>query len=176
MKENGSEEAWERIPRFPDYEVSVNGFVRNAKTKQILLPYFNKRAKKWQVVLSIDGERHCVLIHRLMAEAFCFDDEGKFRLVAFRDGNPNNLSLSNLMIYNVDGIVESNDFDSKWSPWPKAVINKTTGVYFESVQACAAYYNCWPSTISHAIYQGQVYRGCYFDFAKNSGPNMEGEG
>lgn len=155
---------WEKIPSFPMYEVSTDGHIRNTFTHRILEPFFNTRCNAWQVVLSVDGTRHCVLIHRAMAEAFAFNEAGRYRIVTFADGDSSNLNISNLRIVDVDGIVDVDEENSHFSPWPKRVRNCSTGEEWDSVSACAREFDVWPSTISHAIYKGTPFQGCLYEF------------
>ncbi len=62
-------ETWVKIEGFETYEVSGNGFVRNAKSGELLKPTLNTWGYP-SVTLCHDGKRKNMTVHRLVAEAF----------------------------------------------------------------------------------------------------------
>lgn len=90
-----SEEVFVRIKAFPSYMVSTHGNVaregRKSNCKQAVL----KRGGYMAVSLWKGGKGHTRSVHRLVAEAFLPNPEGK-RDVAHSDGNPKNNNVSNL--------------------------------------------------------------------------------
>lgn len=65
---------WEIAVPFLGYEVSDSGEVRNAKTKHVLSQQVNNRGYM-KVFLSDCGHKSGVLVHRLVAQAFCANDD-----------------------------------------------------------------------------------------------------
>jgi hypothetical protein len=70
-----TEEAWKVIPRFPDYEASTLGKVRNKKTLKILT--FHNNGGYLISHLYNNMKRYPVKLHRLIAETFLDNPENK---------------------------------------------------------------------------------------------------
>ena len=65
---------WKSAISFPGYEVSDSGEVRNVKTKHVLSQQVNNRGYA-KVFLVDKGHQNGVLIHGLVAIAFCENDD-----------------------------------------------------------------------------------------------------
>ena len=65
---------WELAIPFLGYEVSDSGEVRNVKTKRVLSQQVNNRGYA-KVFLMDCGHQNGVLVHRLVASAFCPNDD-----------------------------------------------------------------------------------------------------
>jgi len=65
---------WKTAYPFTGYEISDNGEVRNAKTKHVLAQQVNNRGYP-KVYLMDCGRQNGVLVHRLVARAFCKNDD-----------------------------------------------------------------------------------------------------
>jgi len=65
---------WELAVPFLGYEVSDSGEVRNVKTKRVLSQQINNRGYP-KVCLMDAGHQNCVYVHRLVASAFCTNDD-----------------------------------------------------------------------------------------------------
>ena len=65
---------WELAVPFLGYEVSDSGEVRNIKTKHILSQQINNRGYA-KVFLMDCGHQSGVFVHRLVAQAFCTNDD-----------------------------------------------------------------------------------------------------
>lgn len=65
---------WELAVPFLGYEVSDSGEVRNVKTKRVLSQQVNNRGYA-KVFLMDGGHQNGVLVHRLVASAFCVNDD-----------------------------------------------------------------------------------------------------
>lgn len=61
---------WKQIERYPKYEVSDSGEVRNAETHHILKQFDNKRGYMKVSLVGDDGKQHNVSVHRLVADAY----------------------------------------------------------------------------------------------------------
>ena len=89
---------WKTIEEAPNYEVSNFGQVRNKKTQRILNPgaYGATGYKQVNMAIPSQGNKQCKrYVHRLVAEAFIPNPEGK-REVNHIDGNKLNNEASNL--------------------------------------------------------------------------------
>jgi hypothetical protein len=85
---------WKTIIKFPNYEVSTSGEIKNKTTFRILKSTLRNGYKS--VSLSHNNIRKTVNIHKLVAEAFLqIPDEGKY-VVNHKDENKLNNYLDNL--------------------------------------------------------------------------------
>lgn len=85
---------WKDIPEFPKYECSDEGVIRNKQThKEIKLSPSNKGYL--QNCLSINGKRHVIFPHRIVAELFVPNKDNK-PCVNHIDGNKQNNNANNL--------------------------------------------------------------------------------
>ena len=105
-------EEWRVIPSIGmPYMVSNYGNVKRAKREIVyengsvrhdpernLSPTFNSRVGRWYVMISPNGtKRRNYLLHRLVAEAFCANDDPATKVtVNHIDGNPSNNRADNL--------------------------------------------------------------------------------
>jgi len=84
---------------FSKYEISTFGNVRNAKTQKVLSPQLNGgslHSKYLTVRISNDDGKYFTLyIHRLVAQAFLEQTEGKTE-VNHKDENKKNNNVENL--------------------------------------------------------------------------------
>lgn len=87
-------EYWFPILDYDNYEVNLNGKVRNAKTKKILAQYENSNGYLY-VCLSERNHTINKKVHRLVAEAFILNEDDKPQ-VNHKDGNKKNNNVSNL--------------------------------------------------------------------------------
>ena len=93
-------EVWKPIGAYPEYDISSLGRVRNAKktakheVDRIRVPDYNSRGYA-RLRLRRDGKVIRKFIHRLVAEAFLENPEGK-ELVDHINGDPSDNRLSNL--------------------------------------------------------------------------------
>lgn len=85
---------WRKIEEFPRYSVSDEGQVRNDKTGRILKAHHD-RFGYLQLNLSNAGVKKKKYVHRLAAEAFIPNPDGKPE-VNHKDGNKENCAVSNL--------------------------------------------------------------------------------
>lgn len=86
---------WKKIERNHNYSVNENGEIRNDITGHLKKPFVNKRNHYLIVDLYKDNKSKKVPVHRLVAEAFIPNPEGK-KTVDHIDGNRQNNSVSNL--------------------------------------------------------------------------------
>ncbi len=59
---------WTKIPTFPDYEISVEGFIRNRKTKRLRITHIVNGHET--VVLSYKGKVYGRSVPKLIREVF----------------------------------------------------------------------------------------------------------
>lgn len=87
-------ENWKIIKKFPKYEVSTYGRVRNIKTQKYL--YVKHHTCGYlQVVIQSKGKKHYLYIHRLVAEAFLPNPQS-LRYVNHKDEDKQNNHVENL--------------------------------------------------------------------------------
>ena len=87
-------EYWRSVSVFTKYEVSSVGRVRNCETGRVLKPADDGRGYL-HVILYKDGKTKTCNIHRLVADAFSLNPEGK-PCVDHIDGNRLNNCYHNL--------------------------------------------------------------------------------
>lgn len=86
---------WVKIKRNANYSVNENGDVRNDATGKIKKPYINKSNGYLTIDLYDKNKTEKVPVHRLVAEAFIPNPEGK-PTIDHKDGNRQNNDISNL--------------------------------------------------------------------------------
>lgn len=86
---------WIKIKRNKNYSVNEKGEVRNDRTGRLKSPFLNKANKYFTVDLYGGNKSQKVPVHRLVAEAFIPNPEGK-PTVDHIDGNRQNNDVSNL--------------------------------------------------------------------------------
>ena len=93
---------WRTVPGWPEYEVSGDGRVRRvaggrgARSGRVLKPSRNRRTGYLSVMLSREGRRRRVDVHRLVASAFLGPRPSERHLVAHGDGSRTNNHWLNL--------------------------------------------------------------------------------
>ena len=87
-------DTFKTIKDFPNYEVNADGLVRNKKTQYILKPSPDTCGYH-QVCLSMNGKQKHPLVHRLVAQAFIPNPQGK-PCVNHINGHPTDNNVSNL--------------------------------------------------------------------------------
>ena len=87
-------EYWRAVDGFQNYEVSTDGRVRNSRTVRII----KARAKpdgRFDIKLSKDKRSLTLYVHRLVATAFC-NNENNYNVVDHIERNPSNNKYQNL--------------------------------------------------------------------------------
>lgn len=87
--------AWKKIKQCENYSINENGEVRNDTTGKIKKPFLNSANGYFTVDLWKDNKPFKFTIHRLLAEAFIPNPDGK-PTVDHKDGNRQNNALENL--------------------------------------------------------------------------------
>lgn len=85
---------WRNIRGFDGYKVSNDGYVYSEKTRRILNRINNNKGY-YHICLTVDGKMQYQLLHRLIAEAFIPNPEGK-PFINHIDGNKKNNKIENL--------------------------------------------------------------------------------
>lgn len=83
-----------KIPNYPMYEVTDAGEIISLKTGNVMKPLIKKTGYV-EACLRNDEGKKSVLVHRIVAEAFCDNPEGKIE-VNHKDGNKKNNRADNL--------------------------------------------------------------------------------
>ena len=86
---------WKKIKQCENYSINENGEIRNDITGKLKRPYINKANGYLTVDLWKDNKPFKVTVHRLLAEAFIPNPEGKLT-VDHKDGDRLNNNLENL--------------------------------------------------------------------------------
>lgn len=86
---------WRTLARFPNYEVSSDGQLRNRRNNRIIAGYTDKDGYP-TVKFLVEGKRRRFFIHRLCCEAFHGPQPAGRPEVAHWDGNPANNHRDNL--------------------------------------------------------------------------------
>ena len=86
-------EEWAIVPSFPMYDASTLGRIRNREQGH-LLQFWTNRYGYSQVLLSRDGRKKQITVHRVIAEAFFGPANGL--TVNHRDGNKLHNAVANL--------------------------------------------------------------------------------
>ena len=94
-------EYWRTVDGFPAYEISSDGRVRIIKTGK-MMKFKVAKSGHFRVGLTMDKKQSFILIHRLVATAFCNRDEG-CNIVDHIDRNPANNNYQNLRWTTISG-------------------------------------------------------------------------
>lgn len=92
--EDAPNEVWKPIADHPKYEVSTLGRIRNAKKNRIRTPDINSKGYA-RLRLVKDGKIYRFFVHRLVADAFLTNPEGK-EMVDHINGDHKDNRLCNL--------------------------------------------------------------------------------
>ena len=87
-------ETYKQIDKYPNYEISDNGNIRNIKTKRILKQQINKKGYA-KINLSINNKSYSMEVHRLVGLTH-IDNSDMLEQVDHIDGNKLNNNISNL--------------------------------------------------------------------------------
>lgn len=166
---NNIQEIYKPSKTMRGYLVSNMGNVLNAKTGYVLSPSINKRTGYMKVSVIQNGKRKRYLVHRLVAEAFCYrPNDGKAYEVNHIDGNRTNNSADNLeWITHAENlhhsyVIGNRDYDVA----PKAVIatNMDTGeaIRFPSIYKAARFLGISQGNICMTCKGERPYAGGYY--------------
>lgn len=142
------------IPNCPGYVVSSFGYIFSRKHGELtqLEPRTNSFGFK-VVDLRVDGTRKPVMVHRLVAEVFVPNPNGKL-YIEHKNGDQTDNSADNLMWCD---FFEWSDFAEYRTPakWTNEVVlidlETENSREFPSVKDCADYLGCKPSEVLNAI-------------------------
>ena len=111
---------WKTIQNHPNWQISnIGGLIRNKKTKELKSYHVHNNGYP---CVSLDGKSY--LIHRLVAEAFIPNPEGK-PCVDHIDGNKSNADASNLRwaTYHENNSNPNTSWKNSRSPWNTGLKN-----------------------------------------------------
>lgn len=83
------------IKSAPNYKINKNGEIFNIKRNKIVKPYVDQLGY-YQITLKVNKKSKHFRVHRLMAEAFLYNNDNLDLFVNHIDGNKLNNKLSNL--------------------------------------------------------------------------------
>lgn len=164
---------WKKIERNSNYSINENGEVRNDKTGKIKTPFVNKRNGYLIVDLYKNNKSEKVPVHRLVAEAFIPNPEGKLT-VDHADGNRQNNSIDNLRWATYSE--QNSRFETSGVRSERVIVNhyaeerKKRGgghvawleimetLEFEKISDVAEYFECTISNISLMLEKGTIGR------------------
>ena len=87
-------EEWRVINKFPKYEVSSTGKIRKTSNNRLIYLKDHTAGYK-QVVIQVNGKKHYLYVHRLVAEAFIPNPYG-CPYINHKDEDKSNNNVSNL--------------------------------------------------------------------------------
>lgn len=138
-------EIWKTIKDYPDYEVSNLGRVKSNKRKTPLILSINQYSNGYQFVSLFNKNGHkSHLIHRLVLEAFCPQENMDKLQVNHKDCNRTNNQLENLEWVTPQ---ENRDYRDNLKHTPKAesilvqFLDNREDMIFNSMTECANYFN-----------------------------------
>lgn len=166
-------EDWKTIEGYPNYEISTGGRVRNRSTGRIRASSDDSRGYP-AVSLWAQGRPHTKNVHRLVAETFIPNPDGK-TTVNHIDGNKRNNHISNLEWNTVSENVKHayvNGLkvrpDNCGSP-KRSVRIVETGEVFDSIGDCARAINGNQAHISNCLSgRYHTHKGYHFEDAPTS--------
>ena len=134
-------ETWKTVEKYPNYLVSTDGRIKKKSTGRILVTTPDSRGYPAVTIIDNDGQ-HTKCIHRLVAETFVPNPEGKLT-VNHKDGNKRNNHISNLEWNTLsENLKHAYQVGLKQRPdnagSPKRPVRIIeTGEIFDSIGACA---------------------------------------
>lgn len=164
---------WVKLKRNRNYSINENGEVRNDLTGNIKKPTLNKRNGYLCFDLYEGNRRTKVPLHRLVAETFIDNPDGK-PTVDHKDGNRQNNAISNLRWASYSEQNSRFKTNGVRSQRIKAIHykekrNERGGghiewgdvdaiLYFDKVSDCAEYFKCTISNISLRLESAEIGR------------------
>lgn len=160
-------EIWLPIKKYPHYEVSSNGRVRNPGTGKILKGTNFKGYR--QVCLTDESGEHCERVHRLVADTF-FDGDHENLQVNHIDGNKANNFIENLEWCTAKENIQHafrNGLGKHAGGTPKIKVRVVeTGEVYDSISECASAINGTSSRIAAILRgtaEGTRHKGYHFE-------------
>ena len=156
-------EYWRTIPSFPVYSASNLGRIRNDGTGRIMHVYMNPRGYL-TLTLRRNNKQEVQRVHRLVAEAFLGGPHQDLD-VNHIDGDKTNNCVENLeWCTRAENTRHAVRTGLRKGPRRKEVRIVETGQEFESIRACAKYFNTDISCVRYALEHSGVYRGYHLEY------------
>lgn len=143
-------EYWIPMKEIPDYEVSNEGRVRNAKTKRILKTNHNQKGYE-QICLRKNKEPVTRSVHRVVADSFFAGDHDGYD-VNHIDGNKTNNHISNLeFCTRKENVIHAFKTGLKRPSRQVKIRVIETGIVYESIHECGRSIGCNPTIIGQCL-------------------------
>lgn len=162
---------WKKIERNDAYSINRQGQVRNDRTGHIKSPFLNKNNQYWMVDLYKNNKSEKVPIHRLVAEAFIPNPEGKLT-VDHVDGVRQNNAIENLRWatygeqnsrFDTVGVrsepivvLHHDEKRKKRGGGHESWLGIKEVIEFDSISEAAKYFDCTISNISLMLEKGTI--------------------
>ena len=129
---------WRTIARYPQYEVSNDGEVR-CKGKGERKQFLNRNGYLYINIWDADkGQSKPLCVHRVVAEAFIDNPQGK-RCINHKDGNKQNNCIENLeWCTHRENELHKTYVLGRNPHQPKAIVCKESGITYRSVNEAGA--------------------------------------
>jgi hypothetical protein len=168
-------EHWVDLVRFPNYEISTHGRVRNRRTGHILTPFPDRYGYLRVSIGSTDN----VYIHRLMCETFYGSPDETQTQVNHIDCDRQNNHILNLHwctpSENIRWAVAHGNCNPRRASAAAAKVNVRavrlieTGDVFSSVKECARFLGVEPTNVSRCLTgqrKGQRLKGYHIEYVE----------
>ena len=162
---------WKKIERNDNYSINRQGQVRNDRTGHIRKPNLNKNNQYLMVDLYKNNKSEKITIHRLVAEAFIPNPEGKLT-VDHIDGVRQNNAIDNLRWatyseqnsrFNTVGVrsesvtvLHHSEKRKKRGGGHESWLGVKEVLEFDSISEAAKYFDCTISNISLMLEKGTI--------------------
>lgn len=139
-------EIWKRLHRFPNYEGSTEGRIKNIRTQRILKPYKDQEGRL-KVTLRNNNKQRTVKVGNVIAETFLGEHPGMD--IYYKDRDHSNVNADNLgWRTRQDTVRDGYERRSRNSQPAVHIRVIETGKIYNSILDCAKDLDCDKSSIS----------------------------
>lgn len=155
------EEIWKTITNFEDYEVSSEGRIRVTETGKIIKQFLNADPYYEVVLINSSGKRYESVTHRIVAKAFCLNDDPEHKVIVDHlDNNSLNNKASNLeWVTQKENLRRARERDGHKPRKKVSCKCIQTGKIYSSIAEASKdtgirYYSVWSSVTKHRPIHG----------------------